>query len=111
MEIKCDKCGAVAETLMPETARDGEIEYTFFRCPDCQAVYPISATDDELRKRIGEYNCRRQLIRMKPVTEQFLRDTERIKQENIKRNHELMDLHPLALFLQSVSPGEESAAE
>ena len=101
MEIKCDKCGAVAETLMPETARDGEIEYTFFRCPDCQAVYPISATDDELRKRIGEYNRRRELIRMKPVTEQFLRDTERIKQENIKRNRELMDLHPLALFLQS----------
>lgn len=101
MDIKCDNCGAVAKTLMPETAADGEIEYTFFRCPDCGAVYPIAATDDDLRKRIGEYNRRRQLIRMKPVTEQFLRDTERIKQENIIRNRELMDLHPLALFLQS----------
>jgi len=101
MDIKCDNCGAVAKTLMPETAADGEIEHTFFRCPDCGAVYPIAATDDDLRKRIGEYNRRRQLIRMKPVTEQFLRDTERIKQENIIRNRELMDLHPLALFLQS----------
>lgn len=111
MEIKCDNCGAVAKTLKPETAADGDIEHTFFRCPACSAVYPIAVTDDALRKSIAEYNRRRQLIRMKPVTEQFLRDTERIKQENIKRNHELMDLHPLALFLQSVSPGEESAAE
>ena len=100
MQIKCDQCGVVAETFMLETARDGEIEHTFFRCPDCQAVYPIAATDEDLRKRIGEYNRRRQLIRVKPVTERFLRDTERIKQENIKRNRELMELHPLALFLQ-----------
>ena len=100
MEIKCDKCGAVAKTLVPEIATNGEIEHTFFRCPDCGAVYPIATTDDALRKRIGEYNRRRQLIRVKPVTERFLRDTERIKQENIKRNRELMELHPLALFLQ-----------
>ena len=24
MEIKCDKCGTVAETIMPETARDDD---------------------------------------------------------------------------------------
>jgi len=101
MEIKCDNCGAVAETIMPETVKDGDTEYTFFRCPDCGAVYPIAATDDDLRKRIEEYNRRRELIRIKPVTEQFLRNTERIKQENIKRNRELMDLHPLALFLEN----------
>ena len=41
MEIKCDKCGAVAETVTPETAKDGEIEYTFFRCPACGEVYSI----------------------------------------------------------------------
>ena len=41
MEIKCDKCGAVAETVTPETAKDGEIEYTFFRCPACGEVYSM----------------------------------------------------------------------
>ena len=102
MQIKCDKCGAVATTLVPEIATDGEIEHTFFRCPDCGAVYPIAVTDDDLRKRIGEYNRRRQLIRMKPVTEQFLRETEALKQENLKRCKELMEQHPLALFLGSV---------
>ena len=101
MEIKCDHCGAVAETIMPETAREGDIEHTFFRCSDCNAVYPISATDTALRNNIAEYSRRRQLIRVKPVTEQFLRETEALKQENLKRCKELMEQHPLALFLRS----------
>ena len=100
MEIKCDKCGAVHNSVSPETAKDGDIEHTFFRCLDCGAIYPISVTDTALRSDIAEYNRRRQLIRIKPVTEQFLRETEALKQENLKRCKELMDLHPLALFLQ-----------
>lgn len=100
MEIKCDKCGAVHDTVEPETVWDGEIKHTFFRCPDCDAVYPISATDTALRADIAEYSRRRQLIRIKPVTEQFLLETEALKQENLKRCRELMELHPLALFLQ-----------
>lgn len=98
MEIKCDNCGAVAETIMPETVKDGDTEYTFFRCPDCGAVYPIAATDDALRKSIAEYDHRRQLIRIKSVTEKFLRDTEALKQDNLKRCKELMEQHPLASF-------------
>ena len=102
MEIKCDKCGAVAETVKPETAKDGEIEYTFFRCPACGEVYPIAVTDDALRKSIAEYERRRRLIRIKPVTEPFLRGAEALKQDNLKRCKELMELHPLALFLRPV---------
>ncbi len=101
MEIKCDHCGVVAETIMPETVKDGEVEHTFFRCPDCGALYPISATDTMLRAAIAEYSRRRQLIRVKPVTEQFLRETEALKQENLKRCKELMEQHPLALFLEA----------
>ena len=29
MEIKCDRCGAVAEAVTPETHQDGDIEYTY----------------------------------------------------------------------------------
>ena len=100
MQIKCDKCGAMAETVMPECVRDGDIEHTFFRCPDCGEAYPIAATDTALRSDITEYSRRRNLVRIKPVTEKFLRETEALKQENLKRCRELMDLHPLALFLQ-----------
>ena len=102
MQIKCDKCGAVAETIKPETAKDGEIEYTFFRCPACGGVYPIATTDDALRKSVAEYERRRRLIRIKPVTEPFLRDAEALKQDNLKRCKELMELHPFALFLRPV---------
>ena len=101
MKINCDNCGAVAETVKPESVRDGDIEHTFFRCPECGAVYPISATDTALRADITEYSRRRQLIRVKPVTEQFLRETEALKQENLKRCRELMELHPLALFFEA----------
>ena len=101
MKINCDNCGAVAETVKPESVRDGDSEHTFFRCPECGAVYPISATDTALRADITEYSRRRQLIRVKPVTEQFLRETDALKQENLKRCKELMEQHPLALFLQS----------
>ncbi len=100
MQIKCDKCGAVAESVKPESAKDGDIEHTFFRCPDCGAVYPIVTTDTALRASIAEYSRRRNLVRIKPVTEQFLRETEALKQENLKRCRELMELHPLALFLE-----------
>ena len=101
MQIKCDKCGAVAESVMPESVKDGDIEHTFFRCPDCKAVFPIGATDTALRASIAEYSRRRNLVRIKPVTEQFLRETEALKQENLKRCRELMELHPLALFFEA----------
>ena len=102
MEIKCDNCGAVAETVMPESVRDGDIEHTFFRCLECGTIYPIAAMDTILRTDIAEYSRRRQLIRVKPVTESFLRETETLKQANLKRCKELMEQHPLALFLGSV---------
>ena len=101
MQIKCDKCGAVVETIEPKTARDGEFEYTFFHCSACKATYPIAVTDRKLRVNITEYQHRRNHIRISPVTEKFLRDTEAAKQKNMKRCKELMEQHPLALFLEA----------
>ena len=51
MQIKCDHCGSVVETIEPVCSKDGDLEYTFFRCPDCKAVYPIAVTDMRLRPR------------------------------------------------------------
>lgn len=51
MQIKCDKCSAVSESIMPETYLEGDIEFTFFRCPECGAVYPVCATDSALPSR------------------------------------------------------------
>jgi hypothetical protein len=100
MQIQCDKCSAVSETVMPETYLEGDIEFTFFRCPACGELYPVSASDTELRKDIAEYSRMRDVIRRKPVTEQFIRRAEALKKKNIKRSRELMEQHPLAPFLQ-----------
>ena len=100
MQIKCDNCGSSTDRIIPETATDGDLEYTFFRCPDCGAAYPVAVTDADLRNRIAEYVRRQQQNRMKRQSEQFLRETEELKQKNIIRTRELMELHPLALFLQ-----------
>ena len=103
MKIQCDKCSAVSETVMPETYLEGDIEFTFFRCPECSEVYPVSATDTALRMDIAEYSRMRNVIRVKPVTEQFIRRAEALKKKNIKRSRELMEQHPLAPFLQPVA--------
>ncbi len=33
MEIQCDECGAVAESVMPESAKDGDFEHTLLPHP------------------------------------------------------------------------------
>ena len=88
MQIKCDKCSAVSESIMPETYLEGDIE-----------VYPVCATDSALRADIAEYTRMRNLIRVKPVKESFIRRAEALKQKNLKRSQELMETHPLAPFL------------
>lgn len=106
MEIRCDRCGAAVAAIHPETVRDGEIEHTFFRCPDCGEAYPICATDAALRKGIAEYSRMRQMIRTKPVKEAFIRRAEALKKKNLKRAGELMEQHPLAPLLLDRSAKE-----
>ena len=57
MEIICNKCGAVIPKPDLKIVRDGEIEHTYFLCPDCGEAYRLSTTDKRLRKRIRDYNC------------------------------------------------------
>lgn len=101
MEIKCDKCGAVSSIVTPETYMENEIEFTFFRCPECGEVYPVCVTDPALRKDIAAYRHMRLVIKTKKVTEKFIRNAEALKQRNIKRTRELMEVHPLAPFLMA----------
>ena len=52
--VRCDACGCAFEpkTL---TERDGDIEYTFFRCDYCGKAYMVAVTDSQLRANIAEY--------------------------------------------------------
>ena len=99
MQIICEKCNAEIHPQQ-ETIRDGEIEHTFFRCPECGALYPVCATDEALRKNIASYNRMRLLIQKQRCTERFLRNAEILKQKNRKQTRELMEQYPLAPLLQ-----------
>ena len=72
MQIKCDKCASVTESVIPESVTDGDIEHYFFRCQSCGAVYPISATDTALRESIANFREMRKMIKTSVVTDDFI---------------------------------------
>ena len=98
MHIICNRCKAEIHPRQ-ETVQDGEIIYSFFRCPECGAVYPVAVTDVPLRKDIEAYVRMNKLVEVKRPTEQFLREAGELKQRNIKRCRELMEQYPLAPLL------------
>lgn len=98
MEIQCDKCKEDLD-FAPDTVKRDDIEYMFFRCPKCGALFPIFASDSALRKDIGRYTEMRMIIRSIRVSKKYIKDAEKLKQQNLKRSHELMEQYPLVHFL------------
>ena len=98
MQIICDKCKAEIHP-QPEAVWDGEIEHTYFRCPECGAVYPIAVTDTALRDDIARYERMKAIIKAMPQSKRFLRKTAKLKEHNMKRCRELMEQYPLAPLL------------
>ncbi|MBQ8306125.1 MAG: hypothetical protein IJX90_07915, partial [Blautia sp.] len=99
MEIICDKCGAVIPNPEWKTIRDGEIEHTYYECPDCGEAYRISTTDKALRKRIDDYTKMAARLKKGRCTEAFHRRVQKLKETNVKRSRELGKDHPLAPLL------------
>ena len=85
--MRCNKCGAkfIPEILLK---KQDDIEYRYYVCPICEEVYPISATDSELRQSIDEW------IRLMRNSEgQPDEKTRELKTRNLIRSHELMAKH------------------
>lgn len=90
--VRCDKCGCafVPETL---TQREGEIEYSFFRCDYCGKAYIVSVTDAELRRSIRKYRTLAEKLKGKPLSEEKLREVTVLKDANTKRAAELRQMY------------------
>ena len=99
MEIICNKCGTVIPAPEWKTARDGDIEHTYFLCPSCGDAFPISTTDGRLREDIMKYSKMASRLKRGKCTEQFHRRVQKLKEENVKRSRELAAAHPLAPLL------------
>ena len=89
MEMICNKCGAVIPKPDLKTIRDGEIEHTYFLCPDCGEAYRVSTTDKHLRKRIEDYNRMSARVRKGNCTKEFQKRVQKVKEDNVRRSREL----------------------
>ena len=99
MEIICDRCGAVIPDPEWKTARDGDIEHTYFLCPSCGETYRAGTTDGRLRGDIVKYTRMAARLKKGNCSEQFHRRAQKLKEENVKRSRELAEAHPLAPLL------------
>ena len=74
---------------------NGEIETTFFRCPFCGKGYPVSVTDEALRKNIQEYVQLYKRNQKKRLSERTLKRLQKLRADNVIRCEELKKQYPL----------------
>lgn len=88
--VTCNKCGAEA-VFQPLYRREGDLELTFLRCPECGKEFLSSVTDTPLRKSIEEYQRMLQHIRSGKATEMEILDAQGYYAENLRRSKTLRD--------------------
>ena len=86
--VRCNACGCAFEPKAL-TEKDGDIEYTFFRCAFCGKAYMVSVTDSELRKSIAEYVRLALLNRKARLPERRQRRMQKLKAHNVQKEREL----------------------
>ena len=92
--IVCDACNnSFSPTL--EKARDGELEFTFFRCPNCKKTFLFAVTDAQLRKRIAEYEALARKGRRRRLSEKEIRQARKLLESNAQRSRQLRLEHPV----------------
>ena len=90
MAVTCVKCRSEIE-CQPLYRREGDLELTFLKCPNCGKEYLSAVTDTPLRMSIEEYKEMLQSIRTGKVTESFILDAQELLAENMLRGKELKD--------------------
>ena len=90
--VRCNFCGCA---FVPEakTLREGEIEYTYFNCDYCGKAYIVSVTDAALRRSIRKYRSLAEKLKVKPLSEDTLREVTALKDANTKRAAELRQMY------------------
>ena len=100
--VRCDACGcAFAPKALSE--RDGDIEYTFFRCDYCGKAYMVSVTDSKLRESIARYVRLAKTNEKERLSERRQRRMQKLKAANVRMARELR-----RTYLKEDSNGEQS---
>lgn len=94
--VKCDKCGRNIK-INHKYKRVGDLEYRYFSCKRCGAVYVISVTDEALRKEIKKYQKIMEGLQTQIVPPEISQEAQLILQTNVQRSRELKEKYPLEL--------------
>lgn len=94
--VTCDACGKNT-TVNPGYKQEGELEYRYFVCRKCKAVYVISVTDEALREDIRRYQELTAEEQGKGLPPEILQEVRLILKSNMERSRKLREAHPLAL--------------
>lgn len=91
-EVRCNYCRCI---FSPEvlTEKDGDIEFTFFRCAYCGKAFIVSVMDEALRKDTAEYARLARLNRIRRLPEDKQRKLQKLKQTNVQRQKELHSMY------------------
>lgn len=92
--VTCNKCGRNI-TLKLKTKKKGNIEYQYFTCNRCKALYVVSATDEALRQEIEKF--KEITSRGGIMTPEEQKKAEILLKQNVERSRELLRQHPLEL--------------
>lgn len=94
LALDCDDCETTM--YMRYTNTNGELEATYYMCPKCGKVYPVSLTDAALREEIKKTRALNEEIRRrgpKEAGKELIRKALSMKDANIKRCRQLMEEH------------------
>jgi len=87
---QCDKCRKNIRVRIKDKSI-GELQYRYFSCWACGAVYVISVTDEALRQEIKAYQ---ELVKMQKGSDKLAKE---VLKRNVDRSRELQKKYPLVL--------------
>jgi hypothetical protein len=94
--VTCDECKTDFVTDV-KTYVDGDLEITYFRCPECLRSYLVSVTDSSVRNNIEEHRRLSDMLtnerkKKKPDAElvaSWLERMRNLREYNLTRSHSL----------------------
>lgn len=92
--VKCNQCGKIIK-IDPRYEQAGELEYRYFICKYCSAIYVISVTDEALRQAMKHYQEVMEQVKMQMVPPEISQEAQLILQNNVQRSRELKEKYPL----------------
>lgn len=95
--VVCDRCRRPISRIRPKHKKVGEIEYSYWQCRHCKAVYVIFATDEALRQKVQQYQDLLGEYYNRQMPAEVMQRLQLMLETNVKRSREIRQQYPLVL--------------